>query len=87
MMAFAPSRALFGGAVEVQHCLVDLGEGRRTSGRRSVGDLGVDVADRPQDPGSAEPGRVAVTQLDRFAGAGGRTRGHARMCPRTRRRG
>jgi hypothetical protein len=34
-----------------------------------VGDLGADVADRPQNPGSGEAGRVAVAHLDRLAGA------------------
>ena len=74
-IALAPSRALVRGAVELDHRLVERALlGGAGAGQR-LGDLAVDVGDRPRDA-LAGPGVAAVAQLDRLELAGRGAGGH-----------
>ena len=75
-VALAPSLLLFGGAVQVDHRLVRLGQRVPGAAAEQVGDLAVDVRDGRQDAPALVPGLVAVAELHRLPRPGGRARGH-----------
>ena len=81
-MALAPSRALFGRAVERDHRLVDgdLVLGVHAADR--LEDLAVDGLDRLQHALAEIARLVAVAQLDRLVRAGRGARGHRRAAHR-----
>ena len=70
-VALAPSRLLFGGAVQVDHGLVRVGQRGPGPAAEQAADLGVDGRDRAQDALALVAVRVAVAALDRFPGSGG----------------
>ena len=73
-MALAPSRALFGRAVERDHGLVDLGLDFRVHAAEGVENLAVDGIDRLAHALAQVAGLVAVAELDRLVRAGGGAR-------------
>ena len=77
-MALAPSRDLFGGAVEGDHRLVDLDLILGVQAGDGVENVAVDGLDRLQDALAAVAALVAVAQFHRLVRPGRGARGHRR---------
>mmetsp|Transcript_81542 Transcript_81542/g.226847 ORF Transcript_81542/g.226847 Transcript_81542/m.226847 type:complete len:508 (+) Transcript_81542:825-2348(+) len=76
--------ALVLGAVQVDQGLVEEGLLGGVQAQHGLADLGVDVLDGLEHALAQVAGLVAVTQLDRFAAAGGCTRRHGRAAHHAR---
>jgi hypothetical protein len=70
-IALAPSVALFGVAVQVDEGAVELLDGLEGLADDGFRDRAGDIADRLEHPHAGVAGRIAVSQFDGLAGAGG----------------